>query len=65
MPNMTSKDFEKYCQGIQSVLWDNTAVLQSFIEVCTLLDKVLNGDYDRAIAKTSRFVKAITTEITK
>jgi hypothetical protein len=65
MPNMTSKDFEKYCHEIQSVIWDNTAVLQSFIEVCTLLDQVLNGDYDRAIAKTSRFVKAITTEVTK
>ena len=64
MPNMTSRDFERYCHEIQSVLWDNTAVLQSFIEVCTLLDQVLNGDYDRAIAKTSRFVKAITTEIT-
>lgn len=68
MPNMISKDFEKYCQGIQNVLWDNTAVLQSFIEVCTLLDKVLNedydGNYDRASAKTLRLVKAITTKVT-
>lgn len=63
MPDMSTKRFEKYCKEIQEGLWDNARTLQSFTNVCDLMDKVLGEDYSRDIAKSSRLITDIVNAI--
>lgn len=53
MPAMTSNQFEKYCDRLKEVLWDDNKCLQAIQDACALLDTVLSGNYDRDKAKDS------------
>lgn len=53
MPTMQSNKFEKYCQVLQDKLWDDAACLQTLLECCLVLDKILDGNYGRDKTKDS------------
>lgn len=53
MPAMTANKFEKYCEAIRDVLWDDATCLVKIQESCAILDQVLAGSYDRDKAKDS------------
>lgn len=52
-PPMTSNKFEKYCVAIRDELWDETKRTLALTRACLVLDKALNGRYDRDKAKDS------------
>ena len=53
MHQMTANKFEKYCETIRDVLWDDSKCLAAIQQSCIVLDQVLNGTYDRDKAKES------------
>jgi hypothetical protein len=53
MPGMTANKFEKYCESVRDVLWDDAKCLTAVQQSCETLDKVLGGNYDRDKAKDS------------
>ena len=53
MPQMTANKFEKYCELIRDVLWDYSKCYVEFKYSCKLLDKILDGDFERDKAKDS------------
>lgn len=53
MPQMTSNQFEKYCEKVRNDLWDEEKLILAISQVCQVLDKVLLGNYDRDKAKDS------------
>jgi hypothetical protein len=59
MPKMVSNKFERYCESIKTILWNDSKIVTSFNEICNLLDRELDGNYDRAIAKTIQFTNKI------
>jgi hypothetical protein len=63
MPDMSTNKFERYCEEIQKGLCDNTRVLQLFTNVCDLMDRVLDGDYSRDTAKSSRLIVDIVNTV--
>jgi len=53
MHAMTANKFEKYCETIRDVLWDDSKCLTAIQRSCEVLDQVLGGTYDRDKAKES------------
>ena len=53
MHAMTANKFEKYCETIRDVLWDDSKCLAAIQQSCQVLDHVLGGTYDRDKAKES------------
>jgi hypothetical protein len=53
MPAMTANKFEKYCESLKDLLWDDAKCLGAVQQSCEILDKVLAGNYDRDKAKDS------------
>ena len=53
MHSMTANKFEKYCENIRDVLWDDSKCLSAVQRSCEVLDQVLGGTYDRDKAKES------------
>ncbi len=53
MPQMTANKFEKYCEFIRNVLWDDSKCYGELKRSCKLLDKILGGDFERDKAKDS------------
>lgn len=53
MPELKANKFEKYCEPLQHVLWDNSQCLLAVQNACGLLDGILSGNYDRDAAKDS------------
>ncbi len=53
MPQMTSNKFEKYCELIRNVLWDENNCYAELVGSCNMLDKILGGDFERDKAKDS------------
>lgn len=53
MPSMKANKFEKYCDGLRTVLWDDDKCLASLQSACGILDQILAGSYDRDKAKDS------------
>jgi hypothetical protein len=53
LPQMTSNQFEKYCDKIQNELWDEPKRALAINQACQVLDRILNGKYDRDKAKDS------------
>jgi hypothetical protein len=53
MPQMTANRFEKYCELIRNVLWDDSKCYDELNRACKLLDKILGGDFERDKAKDS------------
>lgn len=51
VPPMTSNKFEKYCEGIVSLLLDEKKCVNAFMAATKILDSVLAGNYDRDKAK--------------
>jgi hypothetical protein len=56
---MESNKFEKYCEGIQESVWDDSRILHALEDIFVMLDNKLGGNYDRASAKTSRLVTSV------
>lgn len=52
-PHMISNQFERYCETLKYELWDEGKVALRIIEVCQILDLILDGNYDRDRAKDS------------
>lgn len=59
MPDMSSHKFEKYCKLIQDELWNQNQVSQTFFDTLRVLDRVLEGNYDRDNAKNSKLLADI------
>jgi hypothetical protein len=55
MHAMTANKFEKYCEIIRDVLWDDSKCLAAIQQSCQVMDQVLGGIYDRDKAKESTF----------
>ena len=53
MHAMTANKFEKYCETIRDVLWDDSKCLAAIQRSCQVMDQVLGGTYDRDKAKES------------
>lgn len=53
MPAMTANRFERYCELVRDVLWDEGRRLACLQDSCTILDQILAGNYDRDKAKES------------
>jgi len=53
MPVMVANKFERYCEPLRDVLWDDGKCLVSLQKACAILDQVLAGSYDRDKAKES------------
>ncbi len=53
MPEMASNKFEKYCEKLKGMLWDDLACLQAIEKACRLLDKIVAGDCERDRTKDS------------
>jgi hypothetical protein len=50
---MTSNQFKKQCEDIQTELWDEVKIASRLNQACQVLDRILNGNYDRDRAKNS------------
>jgi hypothetical protein len=61
MPEIKSNKFIKYCKEMEEVLWDDNKCKNAFLEASIIIDKSVNGNYDRAFAKTL----ALSREINK
>lgn len=53
IPQMTSNQFEKYCERIRNEFWDEAGLTSAINQACQVLDNVLVGNYDRDKAKDS------------
>lgn len=53
IPQMTSNQFEKYCEKVRNDLWDEVKLTSAISQACQVLDEVLCGNYDRDKAKDS------------
>lgn len=53
MPSMNANQFEKFCEPLKVVLWDETKYPDAVTRACKLLDTILAGDYNRDLAKDS------------
>jgi hypothetical protein len=53
MPTMTANKFERYCEALRGVLWNESECLTQVQRSCVILDEVLAGVYDRDKAKES------------
>lgn len=52
-PQMTSRNFERYCEKIKIELWDEAKFLLTINQACQVLDTILMDDYERDKAKDS------------
>lgn len=53
MPQMKANQFERYCESLRDILWDDSQCLSAIQNACIILDCVLDRDYDRDKAKDS------------
>lgn len=64
MPNIASNKFIKYCKEMEEVLWNDNRCKEAFLKTTIIIDKSVNGNYDRAVAKTITFSKSIKQHLT-
>ena len=50
---MTANRFEKYCETIRDVLWDEEQCLQRMLLAQRIIDELLEGNYETDKAKDS------------
>jgi hypothetical protein len=53
MPSMSANKFEKYCNTLCDVLWDDDRCMAFLSDACKVLDRILGGSYARDKAKDS------------
>lgn len=53
MPQMTANRFEKYCEIIRNILWDEEKCLNQMLEAQRIIDVLLEGNYESDKAKDS------------
>ncbi|MBE9200661.1 MULTISPECIES: AIPR family protein [unclassified Nodularia (in: cyanobacteria)] len=58
-PLMTSNEFIRYCKKIEQALWDETKCKEVLLNTTTIIDKAVNGNYERDEAKTITFLNNI------
>ncbi|TFI54055.1 hypothetical protein BLD44_013790 [Mastigocladus laminosus UU774] len=59
IPDISSNKFIRYCEIIEKILWDETQYKEAFLKTTAVIDSLLNGNYDRAVAKTVTFSRNI------
>ncbi len=59
MPLMNSNKFIKYCEKMEQVLWDDTKCLKAFKKATSVIDTVVNEDYNREVAKRKGLLESI------
>lgn len=59
MPDITSNRFTSYCKKMEETLWNDDKCRDAFLRAANIIDATANGDYDRAVAKTVTFSKAV------
>jgi hypothetical protein len=59
MPDITSNKFIKYCETLEQALWNDNKCKDVLLGTLNIIDEAVNGDYDRAVAKTVGFSNAI------
>lgn len=64
MPSMTANRFEKYCEILRDILWDDHRCRLRLLASCGILDKILKGRYSRDKAKDSTIQSQAKTHIT-
>ena len=65
MPPMTANRFEKYCEKICDVIWDEDECLRKFQTAEKIIDKILAGNYERDKAKDSTILSQAQSIIEK
>lgn len=63
MPQMTANRFERYCEIIRDVLWDEGECLKKMQKSCKILDEILAGNYERDRAKDSSILTQVQSKI--
>lgn len=63
MPDLSSNRFTAYCKKMEETLWDDDKCRTAFLKASTVIDSVVNSNYDRALAKTVTFAKAVKDSI--
>ncbi|VEP13580.1 AIPR protein (fragment) [Hyella patelloides LEGE 07179] len=63
MPQMNSNQFEKYCEKMEKVLWDDRKCLEAFKEATFVIDSVVENDYNREVAKRKGLVESINNSL--
>lgn len=59
MPDITANKFIKYCKTMEETLWDDNKCRDAFLKTTSVIDQSVNGNYNRAVAKTVAFSKSI------
>ncbi len=59
MPDILSNRFIRYCETIEQALWDDDKCKNVLLDTTKIIDEVVNGNYDREVAKTVAFSNAI------
>ncbi|MEH1772097.1 AIPR family protein [Nostoc sp.] len=59
MPAIYSNKFIKYCEKIEEILSDENKSKEAFLKTTAIIDRAVNGNYDRASAKTVTFLRNI------
>jgi hypothetical protein len=59
MPDIASNRFTTYCKKMEETLWNDDKCRAAFLRATTVIDSAAKGNYDRAVAKTVTFVKAV------
>lgn len=59
MPNILNNKFIKYCKVLEETLWDDNKYKEALLNTTHIIDKAVNGNYDRSVAKTVAFSNTI------
>ncbi|WP_143289265.1 hypothetical protein [Brunnivagina elsteri] len=59
MPDISTNRFKNYCEKMEEILWNPSDCKDAFLKASEIIDKAVNGNYDRALAKTVAFLKQI------
>jgi AIPR protein len=59
MPSIISNKFIKYCEIMEITLSEDNKCKEAFLNTTAIIDSHVNGNYDRAVAKTVTFSRSI------
>lgn len=59
MPDLASNRFIAYCKKMEGILWNDDMCRDAFLKAAATIDEAVNGNYDRAVAKTIAFTRSV------
>jgi hypothetical protein len=62
LPQMNSREMEKYCSTLMETLWDSDRADDLITRAAAIVDKAAAGDFDRDKIRTEPFTKRVTEE---